>query len=141
MYDSQKKYTTEQGNKNRFLGRAAEHRVMAELLLRDINIAPVDIDEGIDLITIETGKKLQIKASKSEISTTRTYSYPVYVFPLSQKTREIADFLILWCVDHDWFYIIPKKEMTKSNVNIPIEPERVSKYQQFLNAWDLLKEI
>jgi hypothetical protein len=152
MYEAQFQYTKEQGNQNRFLGKAGEHRVLSELLLRGINAGFLEIDNGVDLV-LENGFRIQIKSSHSDISTTRGYKYPVYLFPLRKKKyinskgvtlrpkikTDSIDFLILWCVDDDWFYIIPSDKIVQTTVNIPIAPEKPSKYQQYLNAWGLLK--
>lgn len=152
-YETQKKYTLEQGHNNRFLGEAAEHRILSELLLRHINAAPMLVDDGVDVV-LENGKKIQIKSSHSEFSSSRGYRYPVYLFSLRGKkyvnsknitlrpkfNQSKIDFLILWCVDHNWFYIIPSSEVNQTMINIPINPEKISKYQQYLNAWDSLME-
>jgi hypothetical protein len=141
------------GNKSRYLGKAAELRVSSELLLRGINVYfPAMDDNSVDLLT-SLGDKIQVKASRKEHVDTRGYRYPVYLFNTRRKkyvnSNNVTlrpkldpsgiDFLICWCVDHDWFYIIPSAAITKTTVNIPIEPERVSKYQQYLNAWSLLE--
>lgn len=141
-----------------FVGRAGELRVASELLLRGINVASYEVDnDGVDLITIPLGKKIQVKTSRREFTghgKRDNHRYPAYLFCTRRKKyvnsrnvtlrpkikAENIDFLICWCVDHDWFYIIPSSEMTQTSVNIPINQTKPSKYQKFLNAWDLIKE-
>lgn len=138
-----------------YTGKAGEYRVASELLLRGINVAEMAIDNGgVDLITIPGGKKIQVKTSRSEYTNTRGYRYPVYLFCTRRKKYvnsrnktlrpkiqpENIDFLICWCVDHDWFFIIPSSDITQTTVNIPINQDRPSKYKQYLNAWDQIRD-
>jgi len=137
-----------------FVGEAGELRVASEILLRGINVSAPSIDNGIDLIIVDTGKRIQVKTSRSEYSRTRGYSYPAYLFNVRKKkyvnSKNITlrpkidpnkiDFVICWAVDHDWFFIIPIKDVNQTTINIPIDPQKPSKYKQYLEAWDLLKK-
>lgn len=144
----------EQGNQSRYLGTAGEYRVASELLKRGINVALLAVDDGVDLLTVKSNLRIQVKSSKKENYSTRGYTYPVYLFNTRHKKyvnsknitlrpkirKEELDYLVCWCVDHDWFYIIPSNEVTQSNINIPIDPTKTSKYEKYKNAWFLLEE-
>ena len=140
---------------NRYTGRAGELRVQSELMLRGMNFAEVDLDNGVDLITVPGGKRIQIKTSKSDITSCRGYKYPVYLFNTRKKKyvnsknktlrpkikHKQLDFVICWCIDHDWFFIILIKEVTQTNINIPINPKNPNhdyKYTKYKDAWKLL---
>ena len=138
----------------RLLGEAAEHRVAAEILLKGMNVFFPALDEGVDLIT-DKGVRIQVKASGQEYSNTRGYTYPAYLFCTRRKkyinSRDKTvrpkldvskiDFLICWCVQHDWFFVIPASEVTQTMVNIGIGTveDGSSKYSEYLNNWELLR--
>jgi hypothetical protein len=143
---------------HQYLGRAGELRVMSELLLRGMNCATCEVDNyGIDIIVVPSGKRIQVKTSRSEYSNctikNKAYRYPAYLFGMSHRSytnkwgkdvrpqfrKDEVDFAILWAIDNDWFFIIPSKDICLTQVNIPINLTK-SKYAKYLNAWDLLKE-
>jgi len=142
-------------NENRALGQAGEYRVASELLKRGINVFFPAVDTGVDIIT-EHGLKIQVKTSNQEYSNTRGYKYPAYLFStrkkkyVSSKGKTLrprikegeVDFVVFWCVSHDWFFIIPDKEVSKTQLNIMVEPveNNTSKYMPNLNSWHLLEK-
>src|SRR6266404_3377997 len=112
------------------LGQAGVHRVMAELLSREIVPCIPAVDVGVDLVT-STGVRLQVKATR--LVTKNRYSQPVYWFNLAwhrtkgrrrrDGTREYSsgprpfakecDFVILWGYDQDRFWIVPSEILDK----------------------------
>lgn len=116
-------------------GQAAVHRVLAELLLRRIPCYIPAVDVGVD-IALDDGTRLQVKSSKlrSVRSGGRNPNSPslgpAYRFSLSMKLHgnfdqgswrrhassrpytlrkysEEVNFLVLWGIDEDRFWIVP----------------------------------
>lgn len=143
-------------SKERLLGEAGEHMVASQLLLNGINVYFPAIDEGADIMA-SNGARIQVKSSHSEYSNTRGYKYPTYLFCTRKKkyinSRNVTvrpkiaegslDFMVLWCVDHNWFFVIPEKDILKTQFNITIGTVESgdSKYMKYLNAWHLIKEF
>lgn len=128
------------------IGLAGEFRVMSELLLRGHNPAKSYLDNGIDLY-LESNLKIQVKSAslRRDGSRTKRYTFNLvkkeYYDHKVKKINEKIDFLILWCIDEDVFFILPKKEIfAKSTVCIVLskERERESWYEQYRNKWELL---
>lgn len=113
------------------LGQAGIHRVASELIIRGFSpFMPAFDVEGVDLMTKE-GVRIQVK-------TTRLAQYakeksPSYHFELRSTTwigsgkmqrtnRDFAkecDFVILWGVDEDRFWVVPSRILTaKSSIRI-----------------------
>src|SRR4030042_306843 len=91
------------------LGLAGEHRVISELLLRNLSPSKTIVDEGIDLI-LENGKTIQVKAAHRSDAGGRGYK-----FTLDRNKRVgnklITDYYIFWLIDDDKFLIVPREKM------------------------------
>lgn len=148
------------------IGKAGELRVRAELILQGFSPAVCDQDDGVDIILADNGKKLQVKTSIRPSHSPTNYSYK-YSFAVRRAqfrnagngayekryTKKsyagIADYLVLWCVEHNLFYIIPENQIgEKISIIIPTpiedrkyrinERKSKSKYEEYKNAWHLL---
>lgn len=148
------------------IGKAGELRVRAELILQGFSPAVCDQDDGVDIILADNGKKLQVKTSARPSHTPSSYSYK-YSFGIRRAqfrnagngeferrfTKKsyagVADFIILWLVEHNLFYIIPEHEIgEKVSIVVPTpiadrkyrinERKSISKYEKYRNAWHLL---
>jgi len=123
------------------LGLAGELRVMSELLLRGHNPAKSYLEDGYDVL-LDNGKRVEIKAS--QLISRGKHSY--YQFSLMgghskhKQNLEDCDFLILWCIEDDQFYIIPTKGMTAKCIAISNVLGR-GKYAEYLDRWDLLRRV
>lgn len=148
------------------IGKAGELRVRSELILQGFAPAVCDQDDGVDIILVGNGKKIQVKTSVKPSHTPSSYSYKysfgirrpqfrnagggTYKRRLTKKSYTgIADYFIFWLVEHDIFYILPEKiigERVSIVVPTPTE-DRIyrinerkskSKYEQYKDAWHLL---
>jgi hypothetical protein len=149
------------------IGKAGELRVRSELMLRDIIAGHFDVDTGTDVV-LENGIKIGVKTSLKPIYSKKDYSYR-YTFSIRvPQVRNIGDGLyrkkymkkdyigfvdywIFWCVEDNFFYIVPNKEVgQKVSFCIPTpdaerkyishkEHESVSKYEKYKNNWEQLK--
>ena len=125
-------------NKTHLLASAGEHRVAAELLIRGLNVGVFSVDEGTDLIT-ETGLKIQIKASRKSRG---GYSFSTQTWKRSKGVATerpsalLVDYLILWAVDDDVFFVIPA-DIIRGQTGLTI---RINgpKYAEYRNAWQQL---
>ena len=119
------------GKETLLLGKAGELRVASELLLRGIDASLPLADTGIDLI-LTSGKRIQVKCSR-ERGCERGRHFYVFNFreglKRGEKKRgkcrphklENVDFIILWAIDHDSFFIIPAEEVRgKQSVTITV---------------------
>ena len=98
------------GAYNNKVGLAGEFRVMAELLLRGHNPAKSYLNHGADIV-IENNLRIEVKsAHKCHINTLRQNRL-YYTFTLKGGKHNLneCDFLILWCIDDDFFLIGPKE--------------------------------
>lgn len=131
------------------LGLAGEFRVMAELFLRGHNPAKSYLEKGADII-LENGIKLEVKASHRHSgnykATDRTKGFrtrSVYVFTLKGAGRrpyqlDTCDFLILWCIDDDCFFVIPTESVLAKTCVSLVSADTQGRYAKYKNAWHLL---
>jgi hypothetical protein len=148
------------------IGKAGELRVRSELILQGFVPAVCDQDDGVDIILVDNGKKLQVKTCSRPSNDVKNYSYK-YSFSIRSAnlrntgdgvfrrkvTRKsyagVADYFIFWCIEHDLFYILPENVVgERVSILIPTPTEdrtyRIndrkskSKYEQYKNAWHLL---
>jgi len=127
--------------RNNATGVAGELRVMSELLLRGFKPAKSYWDDGADLI-LSDGTQIEVKS-------THLFEYPekslsMYTFNLKGGGRKLpqnldgCDFIILWCIEDNWFLIIPTNELTTVHIGISKLPP-TSKYHKYKDAWHLLE--
>lgn len=110
---------------SKYLGLAAEYRVMSELLLRGYN--PAKLQGGPDFI-LEDGTKVEVKCTHRNRNTS-----PVrYSFTFNR--RKGFDVAIVWCFDDNIFYIVPASAIYGDTISIP---NRL--FDRYKNAWDVLK--
>ncbi len=149
------------------IGKAGELRVRSELILRGFAPAVCDQDDGVDIVLVHNGKRLQVKTSFRPAHTPSSYSYKysfgirraqfrgggngLYEKRFTKKSYEgVADFFVFWLVEHDIFYIIPEGAIgEKVSIVVPTPTEdrtyRVnnreskSKYEEYKGAWHLLE--
>jgi len=129
---------TMEGNR---IGLAGEFRVMSELLLRGHNPAKSYLENGADLV-LENGIRVEVK-SAHRCNVNRTTGY---LFSLKGGHRgkrqdlDSCDFLICWCIDDDCFYIVPKSEVTKTEIGIyNTSPNANHKYASYREKWEILE--
>lgn len=136
------------------IGKAAELRVRSELLLKGYKPAAADFDNGTDIILVDSGKTIQVKASLKPIYSKKNYSWRysftikaaqfrsskngLYSRKLTRRIYEV-DYFIFWCIEHNIFYIIPPKEIgEKVSFCISSKGRKFnSKYEKFKNNWHL----
>ncbi len=140
-------------------GLAGEFRVMSELLLRGHNPAKSYLEDGADLI-LENGLRVEVKSahnmpqehvrkrySQEHYRRTGQRMSPItrYQFDMTEghntrtTTPQEYDYLVCWCIDHNLFYILPR-QLPLPKGKLSIFPESNSKYNQYREAWNLLKE-
>jgi len=128
------------GNK---LGLAGEFRVMSELLLRGHNLAKSYLEEGADII-LENGLRIEVKSGHRCHYQGKYRKKGNYNFTFKGGARKTpqnldgCDFVILWCIDDECFFIIPVGEISASCIGIcNISPK--FKYYSYKDNWDLLE--
>lgn len=133
------------------IGKAGEHRVVSELLLRGYRPLLAIVDDGVD-ITLSNGVTLQVKACSAA---TRKSGNPYYVFTThtlhekrdatgrrKKKQKMVADFAVLWCIGIDAFYIIPRAAIGgRHTINIPVNDGSHCMWNEYHDRWDLLEVI
>ena len=127
------------------LGLAGEFRVMSELLLRGFNPAKSYLENGADLI-LENGVTVEVRCSHIYKQKSRkSESEPLLKYTLKTATgahgyrMSDADFIIFWCIDDNWFFIIPKEEFQTHKGYYISKRGGVSKLDAYKDAWDLLR--
>ena len=132
------------------IGLAGEFRVMSELLLRGHNPAKSYLEEGADIV-LENGKRVEVKSGhkchSSHRATDRGKGYRergIYSFTLKgggrrqQQNLVHCDFIILWCIDDDCFFILPMATVNVGAISIA-NTSGDNKWMAYKNRWDLLK--
>jgi len=128
-------------NKSNLIGRAGEYRVASELLLRGFNPAIKSVDDGIDLI-LDMGTTVQVKsvsakASKNAYYVTLATSRWSKGIQTKEKQSLKADFLIVWVIPEDKFFIIPREKIG-SHIGVCVNPLPGKHYHEFLDNWKIL---
>ena len=109
------------------VGKAGEHSVAAQLMVRGVNVCFPAVDDGVDLIT-ENGCRIQVKSSHLAITPKMIalrgegcYSFPIpkmkRIAMSDSKSRlrpmpkisEVVDVIVLWGIDQNRFWILPSK--------------------------------
>ena len=137
-------------SQNLELGKAGELRIASELLIRGHRASLSLVDSGIDMI-LDTGIKIQVKTARRHVILCKDgKGRPRYFFNCQHQNKprisslKNADFLILWCVEDDEFFIIPTNIIEKKT-NIAISclggPNTSigKKYLEYKNKWNLLQ--
>lgn len=102
-----------------YVGKAGEHAVASQLLLRGIPVAFPQVDVGTDLFA---GQGLRIQVKSAMLHDYRTNGG--YMFTLDKKIRtsngsyrvkkhdlhKNVDFVVFWGVDESRFWIVPSRE-------------------------------
>ncbi len=140
------------GVKELTLGKAGEHRVISELLLRGFRPGIVCADDGVDII-LQNGYRLQVKTSNSPLTSPRLkYHFEYYSFTLRagkkrDKLERNFDFVICWLIPQKSFYIIPASECKDVktiwiNIKSKMSKKRRirERWKSYENRWDLLKK-
>ncbi len=126
---------------NNRTGLAGEMRVMSELFLRGHNPAKSYLEEGADVV-LENRLRIEVKsAHKCHINRKRG-NRTIYLFTLrgGHSNLQECDFVICWCIDEDYFLIIPIADIPSTQQVIGIDKlTSVSKYAKYKNNWDLLR--
>lgn len=130
-----------------FIGLAAEFRVMSELLLRGYNPAKSYLENGADLI-LRNGKKIEVKSSNKRHQSSNRNGKE-YLFSIfgggrnKQQNLNEMDFMILWCIPDNVFYIVPSNIINnKKRTSLcfcDTSPSAKHRYTPFREKWDLLK--
>ena len=126
------------------LGKAGELRVASELLLKGFGLYLATVDSGVDII-LENGKRIQVKSARRTIKknfNSYTFSFKSWKSRIGHHIAhplDDVDFLILWAVNDDCFFIIPVQEIRgKYSVQLGLTGREWSHYVKYKNNWDSL---
>lgn len=133
------------------IGLAGELRVMSELLLRGHNPAKSYLEEGADLV-LENGLRVEVKTGHFRPRGKGTVG--MYQFTLKGGGRRrpqnlsACDYLILWCLEDDCFFIVPTSILIESQRVIGITKlvggkgkYGAGKYLTYQDRWEQLNEV
>ena len=124
------------GNK---FGLAGEFRVMSELLLRGYNPAKSYLAEGADKI-LQNSLRIEVKSSHRHFYKKNSKRHE-YFFSLKGGNRskvQNCDYVILWCINDDCFFIIPAEIANVPGITIT-DIDNSKKYIPYKNKWELLE--
>ena len=132
---------------NLAIGRAGDLRVASELLLRGCDVYLTLVDSGSDLV-LGNGKRIQVKTARRHyFQQGRQYSRYTFSFKSWQKKEnhykrhalENVDFVILWAVEDNTFFIIPADKIRgKYSISFALGRQSESGYLAFKDKWDSL---
>ncbi len=128
---------------SRAIGSAGEYRVISELLLRGYNPAIRMIDDGIDIV-LDNKKTIQVKTVSHPVNRNNGKFYTISLasckWRKGKKTKikysSKANFLIIWVIDVDAFFIVP---LFLSGYSISISLLG-GKWKKYVDRWDLLNK-
>ena len=148
------------------LGQAGVYRVLAELLVREVNAYLPVVDVGVDILTLR-GMRIQVKATRLRTQQAKALGMrgPAYFFSPSVKFRgsperrkrrftlrrfsSEVDFVVFWGVDEDRFWIVPAT-LADGLTGLLLRPGRTVATQlgsrtnavyAHENRWDLLGAV
>ena len=99
----------------------------------------INREDGQTIDMVVNGLRCEVKASYRPTKTRNNGHY--YHFGLSKEQLEKVDFILCYVAPKSCFYVIPRSEITSSIIWIPSnsETQLKSRYNQFKEAWHLLK--
>ena len=117
---------------NHATGKAGEYRVASELIMRGHAVFFPAIDLGADLL-IENGIRIQVKSChlverNSQVAYFITPTYRIVHRDMKQvslkdrKTSDECDFVIVWGIDENRFWVIPS-ELLDGKGSVSLGPE------------------
>ena len=125
-----------------YVGRAGEYRILSELLIRGYNPAVSSVDDGIDII-LENRVTIQVKTVTKPNYTGEYYLVNFTNASYKKGKREkrssnlIADYVIIWLIDKNRFFIIPSKNIGKK-LTISLGHSS-GQFTKFEDEWELLR--
>lgn len=135
---------------NHYIGRAAEYRVVSELLLRGHRPAQLAFDDGVDILLVN-GTRIQVRTARLSNEQKIKGCPDTYICNLKGGRRrdrklrsEDVDIVVFWLVGTNDFYIFPMSRLPdKWRIHIPADlnqgnPSRTYarvKYEEFKNLW------
>ncbi len=110
---------------------------MSELLLRGHNPAKSYLDSGADIV-LDNGFRIEIKSVHCCRAQRGVYNIQFFSGHARRTTRPTGfDFVIVWCIDDDVFFVIPIDELPGSKFSL--YPNSIkSRFSRFKEAWHLL---
>jgi len=143
-------------------GRAGEYRVAAELLIRGHIVYEPSIEDGIDML-LDNGKAIQVKSGRKRL-VQKPYEHNQYSFNIVSAKKwqkyftrdknkpysirphllDKVDFVILWAVEDDEFYIIPAEKVRgRTSISFTADYDKRTqvkwnKWLPYRNNWGLL---
>lgn len=131
---------------NLSIGKAGELRVASELLIRGFEVHLSLVDYGSDLL-LSDGTRIQVKAAHN--LSHNYWKYKAYTFSFKKWKNKNGhfkphalkdiDFIILWGIDDDLFFIIPAKVIRgKYSVRVSTSSKR-NQYSIYKDKWEILK--
>ena len=117
---------------NHGVGKAGEYRVASELMMRGHAVYFPAIDLGADLL-IENGIRIQVKSChlvkrNTQVAYFFNPSYRIIMDKMKQismkdrKMSDEADFVIVWGIDENRFWVIPAELLDGKN-SVSLGPE------------------
>lgn len=129
------------------LGKAGEHRVISELLLRGHTPMLAIVDNGVDVV-LENGTRLQVKTvsrlQKSHCGSACVTATHVG-FENGKRVKKYiphtADFFVVWVIPWQEFFIIPVIEVSKRKRSFSLARNynKEGSLSTYRGRWDLLK--
>lgn len=94
-----------------YLGKAAEHRAMSEMLLRGMEPALVSVDRGADMI-LPSGLRLQVKAATRSEKGKITWKFVQYRYSKGKALDKVRPpvqphYYLLWDVTDNRWFVVP----------------------------------
>ena len=130
-------------NQKHLSGKIGVHLVLLELFKRKIDAIATPEFWPVDIIT-RHGIMLEVKyANKSKSKGGTGYICERFTCRITPIERNLMDFLIMVLNTQKgyFFYIIPERTIKSNGISFSPFSRQVSKYEKYLDRWDLLKEV
>src|SRR4030095_9483357 len=117
-----------------YLGKAGEHAVAAQLLMRGVPVSFPAVDDGADLLAGHL--RIQIKAErKIKVKRAGSWGYHFNIgvskwspsqrkFYKDHPTKTHADFYVFWGVDENRFWVVPAHLLSRNAVRVVEDSRR-----------------
>ena len=120
-------------HKTHYLGKAGEHIVAAQLLLRGVPVSFPAVDDGADLyaghlrIQVKAARKIRSRRANSwgyhfNIGMHKWHSEQKRFYHVDGRHR--VDFFVFWGVDENRFWVVPSSLLAKTCIRIVEDSKR-----------------
>lgn len=128
-------------SKSKRTGNISELEFLLNASKKGLSVSkPYGDDERYDFIVEFNGKMKRVQVKSVNSTSNSSKSSQVYNVTFNGKCyKKDVEILAIYLIDKNVWYVIPAKKVT-ANYAIELNPTYNSKYNKYIDAWELLKK-